>query len=169
MFSPVVKHSSIRVILAIVAIRNLELEQLDVKTIFIHGGLEKDILMCQPEGFEKKGEEKKICLLQRSLYGLKQSPRQWYRRFDKFMINLCFSRSKHDSCVYFNKLEDKYFIYLLIYVDDMLIACRHKKEILNLRNLLSAEFEMKDLGPTKRILGMGLFRGKERGKLTISQ
>ena len=75
-FSPVVKHTSIRIILAMVARYNLELEQLDVKTTFFHGDLEEDIYMAQPEGFKEAGKEDCVCKLKISLYGLKQSPRQ---------------------------------------------------------------------------------------------
>ena len=93
-FSPVVRHTSIRVFLAIVANQDLELEQLDVKTAFLHGRLEENILMKQPEGFEFQGKERHVCQLQRSLYGLKQSPRQWYMRFDSFITSqlLCLSQ-----------------------------------------------------------------------------
>ena len=62
----------------------------------------------------------------------------WYKRFDIFMLSQGFSRSKHDSCVYFSKLEDKTFIYLLIYVDDMLIACKNKYEILKLKQKINS-------------------------------
>ncbi|KAJ0522195.1 putative RNA-directed DNA polymerase [Helianthus annuus] len=75
-FSPVVKHVSIRVILSLVASLDLELEQMDVKTAFLHGNLDEKIYMAQPKGYEVKGQEDKACLLKRSLYGLKQSPRQ---------------------------------------------------------------------------------------------
>ncbi|CAL8989938.1 unnamed protein product, partial [Prunus brigantina] len=85
-FSPVVKHSSIRILLALVAQFDLELAQLDVKTAFLHGDLEEEIYMSQPEGFKVAGKENWVCKLQKSLYGLKQSPRQWYKRFDRFMI-----------------------------------------------------------------------------------
>ncbi|KAG8472304.1 hypothetical protein CXB51_034358 [Gossypium anomalum] len=81
-FSPVVKHSSIRALLGIVAMYDLELEQLDVKTAFLHGELEEDIYMQQPEGFTVSEKEDYVCLLKKSLYGLKQSPRQWYKRFN---------------------------------------------------------------------------------------
>lgn len=74
-FSPVVKHTSIRVLLTIVAHQNLELEQLDVKTAFLHGELEEDIYMTQPDGFQVHGKEDYACKLKKSLYGLKQSPR----------------------------------------------------------------------------------------------
>ncbi|CAM8877993.1 unnamed protein product [Rhodiola kirilowii] len=75
-FSPVVKHRSIRILLALVAHSNLELEQLDVKTAFLHGSPDETIFMRQPEGFCVRDHDKKVCLLKKSLYGLKQSHRQ---------------------------------------------------------------------------------------------
>jgi hypothetical protein len=99
-FSPVVNHSSIRTSLRFVAMHDYELEQLDVKTAFLHGELEEFICMDQPEGFVVAGKENLVCRLKKSLYGLKQSPRQWYRRFDSFMISHGFKRSDYDSCVY---------------------------------------------------------------------
>ena len=84
-FSPVVKHVSIRLILSLVVNFDYELEQMDVKTAFLHGDLEERILMEQPEGFVTKGDENKVCLLRKSLYGLKQSPRQRNLKFDGFI------------------------------------------------------------------------------------
>ena len=86
-FSPVVKMSSIRVVLSLTASLDLELEQLDVKTAFLHGDLNEEIYMSQPEGFEVKGKEHMVCKLKKSLYGLKQAPRQWYKKFDSFMVS----------------------------------------------------------------------------------
>ena len=128
-FSPVVRHTSIRVLLAIVAHQDLELEQLDVKTAFLHGELEEEIYMTQPDGFHVPGKENHVCKLRKSLYGLKQSPRQWYKRFDSYMMQLGYNRSSFDSCVYYNKLKDGSRIYLALYVDDMLIASRDKSDI----------------------------------------
>jgi len=85
-FAPVVRHISICVLLALVALQDLELEQLDVKTAFLHGELEEQIHMQQLEDFILPGKEDYVCRLKKSLYGLKQSPRQWYKRFDSFMI-----------------------------------------------------------------------------------
>ena len=95
-FSPVVRHTSIRVLLAIVAHQDLEREQLDVKIAFQHGELEEEIYMSQPEGFQVPGKEYYVCKLKRSLYGLKQSPRQWYKRFDSYMENLGYQRCEYD-------------------------------------------------------------------------
>ena len=79
-FSPVVKMTSIRTILSIAASQDLEVEQLDVKTAFLHGDLEEEIYMEQPEGFEVYGMKHMVCKLNKSLYGLKQAPRQWTRQ-----------------------------------------------------------------------------------------
>ncbi|KAG8492178.1 hypothetical protein CXB51_009620 [Gossypium anomalum] len=168
-FSPVVKHSSIRALLGIVAMHDLELEQLDVKTAFLHGELEEDIYMQQPGGFIVSEKEDYVCLLRKSLYGLKQSPRQWYKRFDSFMASHDFKRSSLDNCVYFKKNSNGSFVYLLLYDDDMLIAAKDKGEIRKVKAQLSEEFEMKDLGPAKKILGMEILRDRKASKLYLSQ
>ncbi|GJR98627.1 retrovirus-related pol polyprotein from transposon TNT 1-94 [Tanacetum coccineum] len=111
-FSPVVRHTSIRVLLSIVALQDLELEQLDVKTAFLHGHLEEEIYVEQPEGFKVPGKEDHVCRLKKSLYGLKQSPRQWYKRFDSFMIGHGYDRCSYDECVYLRKFPDGSFLYL---------------------------------------------------------
>lgn len=167
-FSPVVKHSSIRTLLSMVAMHDYELEQLDVKTAFLHGELEEDIYMEQPEGFITPGKENLVCKLKKSLYGLKQSPRQWYKRFDTFMQSQSFKRSDYDSCVYLKNVNGT-SIYLLLYVDDMLIAAKDKAEIEKLKEQLNSEFEMKDLGAAKKILGMEISRDRPSGKLYLSQ
>ena len=77
--------TSIRIVLSLVAVEDMHLEQLDVKIAFLHGDLEEDIYMHQPQGYEVKGKENLVCRLKKSLYGLKQAPRQWYLKFDKFM------------------------------------------------------------------------------------
>jgi len=100
-FSPVVKHSSIHILLALAAQFDYELNQLDAKTAFLHGDLEEEIYMAQPLGFKAAWKGKLVCKLEKSLYGLKQSPRQWYRRFDKFMSDHGYIGSLYDPCVYF--------------------------------------------------------------------
>ena len=151
-------HSSIRALLRIMDFHDYELEQLDVKTAFLHGDLEEDIYMHQLKGFTAANKEDYVCLLKRSLYGLKQSPRQWYKKFDSFMISHDFKRSSFDSCVYFKRCNDESLLYLLLYVDDMLIAAKSKEEIRIVKAQLNNEFEMKDLGTTKKILGMEILR-----------
>ncbi|KAE8657094.1 hypothetical protein F3Y22_tig00116997pilonHSYRG00993 [Hibiscus syriacus] len=168
-FSPVVRHTSIRAVLALVASWDSHLEHMDVKTAFFHGDLEDQIYMRQPEGFTQPGNEHLVCRLKKSLYGLKQSPRQWYKRFDSYMIKIGYNRCEYDCCVYVKSLDYGSFIFLLLYVDDMLIAAKNMDDVIGLKTLLSQEFDMKDLGAVKKILGMEICRDRDSRKLWLSQ
>ena len=167
-FSPVVKHSTIRMVLNIVAAENLFLEQLDVKTAFLHGDLDEEIYMKQPVGFIVKGKEKMVCRLKKSLYGLKQAPRQWYKKFDGFMLQSGYHRCNADHCCYFKRFEASYII-LLLYVDDMLVAGSCFQEINRLKQQLATVFAMKDLGAARQILGMRISRDMAQRTLRLSQ
>ncbi|KAJ0535983.1 putative RNA-directed DNA polymerase [Helianthus annuus] len=144
-FSPVVKMCSIRVILGLAASLDLEVEQMDVKTAFLHGDLDKEIYMEQPEGFQVKGKEDYVCKLQKSLYGLKQAPRQWYKKFESVMGEA--------------RLPKDYFRSL----------CKNVERIVQLKKELSKSFSMKDLGPAKQILGIRITRDRASKKLHMSQ
>ena len=135
-FSPVEKMSIIRLVLRIVATENLHLEQLDVKMAFLHSDLEEDIYMIQPEGFIIQGQKNLICKLKKSLYGIKQVLRQWYKKFDSFMHRIRFKRCEADHCYYVKSFDNSYII-LLLYVDDMLIVGSSIEEINNLKKQLS--------------------------------
>jgi transposase InsO family protein len=167
-FTPVVKMTTIRLVLSMVAAENLELQQMDVKTAFLHGDLDEDIYMVQPEGYLSKGNEELVCRLKKSLYGLKQAPRQWYKKFDSFMHEIKFVRTEADHCCYFKRFGDGYII-LLLYVDDMLIAGTSAQEVSKMKEQLSKRFAMKDLGDAKQILGMRIERDRVAGKLYLSQ
>lgn len=168
-FSPVVKMTSIRVVLGLVASLDLELEQLDVKTTFLHGDLEEEIYMVQPEGFEVRGKEHMVCRLKKSLYGLKQAPRQWYKKFDSFMVGHSYTRIDADHCVYVREFHGGNFIILLLYVDDMLILGQDVQLIRSLKIDLFKLFDMKDPGPARQILGMHIRRDRKAIKLWLSQ
>jgi len=107
-----------------------------------------------------------ICRLKKSLYGLKQTPRQWYKQFDSYMIQIGYKSCVYDCCVYVKSLDDGSFIFLLLYVDDILIVVKNFHDVIGLKTLLSQEFDMKDLGVAKKILGMDIHRDR---KLWLSQ
>ncbi|KAL0373354.1 UNVERIFIED_CONTAM: Retrovirus-related Pol polyprotein from transposon TNT 1-94, partial [Sesamum radiatum] len=98
-FSPVVRFASVRLILAIVAHLDLELFQMDVKKAFLNGELDEEIYMDQPEGFQEMGQKRKVYRLKRSIYGLKQSSRQWYYRFHRAITSMGFTMVEEDHCV----------------------------------------------------------------------
>ena len=124
-FSPVTKLTSIRVLMSLATTFYLEIKQIDVKTTFLHGDLEEKIYMERPEGFDVKGKKEVVCRLKNSLYGLKRSLRMWYQKFDTYMLGLGFTRSKEDHCVYFKLIGD-HLIYLVFYVDAMLLIGKNK-------------------------------------------
>ncbi|KAK9200365.1 hypothetical protein WN944_015562 [Citrus x changshan-huyou] len=168
-FSPVVRLTTVRIVLAMYATFDLHLEQLDVKTAFLHGELEEEIYMLQPEGFAETGKENLVCRLNKSLYGLKQAPRCWYKRFDSFIMSLGYNKLSSDHCAYYKRFEDNDFIILLLYVDDMLVAGPNKDQVQELKAQLAREFEMKDLGPANKILGMQIHRDRNNRKIWLSQ
>ncbi|KAH9678884.1 Integrase catalytic domain-containing protein [Citrus sinensis] len=138
-FSPVVRLTTIRIVLAMCATFDLHLEQLDVKTAFLHGELEEEIYMLQLEGFAETVKENLVC------------------------------RLSSDHCAYYKRFEDNDFIILLLYVDDMLVAGSNKDRVQELKAQLAREFEMKDLGPANKILGMQIHRDRNNMKIWLSQ
>lgn len=163
-FSPVAKVTSIRLLLSVAAAFDFEVEQMDVKTTFLHGNPEEEIYMKQPEGFAVKGKKELVCRLKKYLYGSKQSPRMWYQKFDTFIRGLGFTKSKADHCVYFKLIGD-HAIYLVLYVDDMLLVGNEKEIIQDLKTRLSSKFDMKDFGAANYILGMEIKRDRAKRKL----
>ena len=129
---------------------------MDVKTAFLNGNLEEDIYMKQPEGFTTDTEH--VCKLHKALYGLKQAPRAWYQRLDQFLTShLNFIRSTADPSMYIRSTGPTY---LAVYVDDILIVSPTEKLMQDVKEQLSAEFPMKDLGEVSYVLGVQLQRTK---------
>ena len=121
--------------------------------------------MSQPTKFKTAGKDNMICRLKKSLYRLKHSPRQWYKRFDSFIIGKKYTGSHYDPCAYYNKLPSGEYIYLMLYVDNMLIASKSRSAIDKPKKDLSSEFEIKDLGETMKVLGMKIERDQKGARL----
>ena len=159
--------TSIHLILAIVASLDLELHQMDVKTTFLNGELEEEIYLEQPIGFIKEGYEHKVFRLLKSIYGLKQSLRQWYIRFRSVIISNDFTMIDEDHCVY-NKRSKGKFVILSLYVNDILIAGNDKEYVNDIKAWLSSNFEMKDMGEVSYIRGVKISRDRPRKILSLS-
>jgi len=167
-FSPIVRITSVRLILAIVAHMDLELYQMDVKTAFLNGELNDEIYMDQPLGFETKEQERKVCKLKRSIYGLKQASRQWNIKFHQVILKDGFTMMEEDHCVYL-KCSNNSFIILSLYVDDILIAGNSKEMINTTKMWLSSNFEMKDIGEASYVLGVKIIRDRAKRLLGLTQ
>ncbi|KAH9737203.1 Integrase catalytic domain-containing protein [Citrus sinensis] len=167
-YSPVSTKDSFRIIMALVALFNLELHQMDVKTAFLNGSLSEDVYMVQPDGFVESGRENMVCKLKRSIYGLKQASRQWYLKFHDIVTSYGFQENAVDQCIYLRVSGSKYII-LVLYVDDILLAANDTNLLLETKHMLSCSFDMKDLGEAHYVLGIEILRDRSRGILGLSQ
>jgi hypothetical protein len=143
--------------MSLVATFDLEIEKMNVKTMFPHGDLEEEIYKKQPEVFVVRDKRYFMCKLKTSLYGLKQSPRLWYQKFDTCILSLGFVRSKVDHCIY-SKEEGGNFIYVALYVDNMLLIGNNMDSIKEVKKQLSSKLNMKDIDATNFILEMDIKR-----------
>jgi len=169
-YAPVAKLSSIRIILALAAALDWELENMDVDTAFLQSVVEELIFVRQPKGYVKLGRNGRelVCRVLKSLYGLKQSPRNWNKVIDEWLRGFGFEPSKVDPCVYIYR-RGGVLIIIVLYVDDLIIAGNNRGAINAFKSAISKRFKMKDLGALKWILGMEVRRDRERRMLEISQ
>ncbi|NBX97749.1 hypothetical protein EBQ81_02685, partial [bacterium] len=167
-FAPVAKFTSIRILLSLAAANNWECHHMDVKTAFLNGDLEEEIFMEQPEGFVKPGEEHLVCKLHKTIYGLKQSPRAWNKKLNDELKKQGFSRCEADHSVYF-KRDNKGLVFLLVYVDDIIIVADSTAAMGACKEALSMTFTMTDLGETNHFLGMEVHRDRDAGLIFLNQ
>ncbi|GKD83527.1 zinc finger, CCHC-type containing protein, partial [Tanacetum coccineum] len=166
-YASVARITTIRLLLALAAIHNLVIHQMDVKTAFLNGDLEEEVYMKQPEGFVMPGNEHKVCKLVKSLYGLKQAPKQWHQKFDEVVLSSGFLLNQSDKCVY-SKFDDSgKGVIICLYVDDMLIFGTDQNQVDKTKKFLSSRFSMKDMGEADVILGIKIKR--ENKGIVITQ
>ena len=167
-FSPVSSKDSFRVIMALVAHFDMELHQMDVKTAFLNGDLKEEVYMVQHEGFVANDSGKLVCRLKKSIYGLKQASRQWYLKFHSVVTSYGFVENKVDQCIYC-KVSGRKFIFLILYVDDILLASSDLGLLHETKRMLSNNFDMKDLGEASFVLGIEIHRNRSCRLLGLSQ
>ncbi|RVW14408.1 Retrovirus-related Pol polyprotein from transposon RE2 [Vitis vinifera] len=153
-FSPVAKIAYVRLLLSMAAMRSWPLYQLDIKNVFLHGDLAEEVYMEQPPGFVAQGESGLVCKLRRSLYGLKQSPRAWFSRFSSIVQEFGMFRSTAGHSVFYHHNSSGQCIYLVVYVDEIVITSSDQNGIQKLKQHLFIHFQTKDLGKLKYFLGI---------------
>jgi hypothetical protein len=159
-FTFITKSTSIRCILALAALEDMEIHQMDVKIAFFNDELEEEIYMEQPQGFLHQRGEHLMCKLHKFLYGLKQSQWAWNQKLDAFLKNIEFMKSEANPSVYVAQVGDVKF-FIVVYVDDLILVCNDQNKLLQIKEELNQNFEMKDLGELHFFLGMEVERNHD--------
>lgn len=165
-FSPVIRYDSIRILLALATIYEMEILQFDIKTAFLYGNLKEEIYMKQPEGFQNDDSEM-VCKLKKSLYGLKQSPRCWNEKFCRFLSLFNLKSLESDKCVFratINEVE----IWLALCVDDGMLMSTCSDTLALVIKELSSQFEIK-IDNSNYFIGIEITRDKQNKRMTLSQ
>ena len=168
-FSPTARMSSIRVLLQLAVQNDMLVHQMDVKTAYLNAPIDCEIFMEQPEGYEKAGKngEKLVYKLRKSLYGLKQSGRNWNNMLHEYLLGENFTQSLADPCVYTRYSCRNECTIIIIWVDDLIISASNEILLQSVKNPLNEKFKMKDLGVLSWFLGTE-FNCSE-GVITMSQ
>ena len=170
-YAPVARYTSIRLIIALAAHYDWELHQMDVKTAYLNGELDVPIYMRAPEGLsliDQPCPADRVCLLIKSLYGLKQSGRRWHANINHTLISSGFTPLHADRCVYVRRKAACIDI-IALYVDDLLIASSKPAELLAIKRRLTQQYEMEDLGEATFILGIDITRDRANRAISIGQ
>ncbi|CAL2247309.1 unnamed protein product [Prunus armeniaca] len=167
-FSPVVKPTTIRIVLHLVMTHGWPIRQLDVNNAFLHGTLRENVYMVQPPGFVDSNHPSHVCKLRKALYGLKQAPRAWYKELHSFLLSHSFVNAISDASLFLFK-NGTTVIYFLVYVDDLLITGNNSILVAKFIQLLVTRFSVKDLGSLHYFLGVevlptgtGLFLSQQK-------
>ena len=150
-FAPVANLESVRILLALAAKYDLELDAMDITTAYLNGELEEDLYLLPPKGVKIPNGH--CWKLKRSLYGLKQAGGTWNKTLDRALTDLGFCRLDAETCLYIYR-EGKQLCYLVVYVDDLLLAATSRPFMDKVKAMLAAKFKMRDLGKATYALGI---------------
>lgn len=165
-FAPVVRYDSLRVLMAIAALHDLELVQLDVATAFLNGDIDEEIYITQPEGYFIPGRETEVCKLNKSLYGIRQASRIWNLKLNSVLIEAGLRQSNADPCVFF-RIDNDETVIVAVWVDDGIIAGNRMATIDKIVNILKSSFKMTH-GPAEHFVGLVIQRDRANKQIFLS-
>ena len=165
-FSPVVRFSSIRCLLAFAVQNDFLIHQMDVETAFLNGKLDEEIYMQQPEGYVKPGEEHLVCKLEKSLYGLKQSSRCWNKVFQECIEKIGFIQASADPCVF---TRNDALTIIGVHFDDLMILARNITQMRSVKDSLKLQFKMKDMGELHYYVGVCIVQDVKNKQVFLHQ
>lgn len=165
-FSPVVRYENIRLVMALAVEYGIYLHQMDVSSAYLNGDLDELVFMKQPPYFDD--DSGKVLKLKKSLYGLKQSGRQWNSKLNDVLKKLGFTPCTSDPCIYTKRENGSYNI-IVVYVDDLIVGSTSLENLKNIKHSIATEFEVVDGGELSHFLGMEFSREGCLGSITITQ
>lgn len=151
-FSPVIKPANVRLILSLAVMNGWSLRQLDINDAFLQGTLSENVYMAQPPGFVDRENPDYVCRLRKAIYGLKQAPRAWYNELRTYLLSIGFRNSVSDTSLFLRNGTNP--IYVLVYVDDIIVTGSCSTLISEFISALSNRFSLKDLGQLSYFLGV---------------
>ena len=154
------RFETIRLLIALAALKKWQLHHLDVKSAFLNGEISEIVYVRQPEGFLVKGKEGHVLRLRKALYGLKQAPRAWYFKLHSCLISLGFTKSNYEPSLYL-KQSDSNTIIVGVYVDDLIVTGSSSTGIEKFKEEMTREFDMSDLGFLSSYLGIEVKQGNQ--------
>ena len=167
-FSPTIKFTTIRLMIALACRYNLELQHINIKGAYLNGKLEDDVYMRQPEGFMVKGKEHLVCKLYKSMYGLKQLGRIWHHTLKQGLEKLGFTAGEADSTIFF-RFQGNSIQIAGWYVDDRLLATNSSAMMKKMVDDIGGSFDIQDLGKPERLLGIRIKHNRDIGTIHLSQ
>ena len=159
-FSPVIKTTTIRLVLDIAVHGNWTIKQLDVNNAFLQGELQEEVYMIQPPGFIDRDRPSHVCKLRKAIYGLKQAPRAWYLALKQHLTSTGFTNSLADASL-FTRIVNGSYTYILIYVDDIIVTGNDKQVIDQVLHTFADRFSIKDPVDLHYFLGVEATRTTE--------
>ena len=166
-YAPVATYNTLRIFLTMMAGMDYEMDVIDVTTAFLLSPIKEDIYINIPSGYPiKAGQERMVLKLNKCLYGLKQAPMEWNNQLNSHLIVLGFKPTVSDPCVYVREADASY---ILVYVDDMIIACKTRLNMQAIKTAIMNKFPCTDKGPISVFLNMHIKRNRNDRTISISQ
>jgi hypothetical protein len=160
-FAPVARWDTIRMVISLAAQKGWNVYQLDVKSAFLHGELNEQVFVDQPQGYVKKGDELKVYKLKRALYGLKQAPRAWYSRIEAYFTKEGFEKCPYEHTLFVKQSETGNILIVSLYVDDLIFTGNDENMFKEFKKSMEKEFNMSDLGKMHYFLGVEVIQNEE--------
>jgi hypothetical protein len=153
-FAPIARLDTIHMLISLSTQNNWKIHQMDVKSAFLNGTLEEEVYVEQPTGYVVRGKEDTVYRLKKTLYGLKQALRAWYKTIDSYFLQNGFHRCPFEHTLYIKFIDYGDLLIVCLYVDDLIITGNNSKMVAEFREAMIRRFEMTDLGLMSYFLGI---------------